>query len=187
MKNLISKTMKITGLFCFLFFIFSCSKPESDKFITVSKHFFDLEDSTFSNKIKGDAHTGDYFSRADSTCFYGVGTIFTIPDSLINKNIYIKLNAWARIGDLSFDKKYAMSLEDTLGNCIHWTCINLKKHVKELSKWTQVSDSVMFSGTLLNKTGLLIKTYSFNPDGKSTLDCDDVELTFSILEKPKKQ
>jgi hypothetical protein len=45
----------------------------------------------------------------------------------------------------------------------------------------------MFSGALIGKSGLIIKTYSFNPDGKSTLDCDDVELVFSIIEKPKKQ
>ena len=80
-----------------------------------------------------------------------------------------------------------MSLEDSLGNCLHWTCIDFKKHIKETNKWCQVSDSIMFSGALISKSGLLIKTYSFNPDGKSTLDCDDVELVFSIIEKPKKQ
>lgn len=187
MKKQSIKLIKFTTLLYCACVIFSCTKPESEKVIILSKTFHGLEDTSILNKTKGDAHAGNYFSRADSTNFYGVGTIYTIPDSLLNKDLYVKLNAWARIGDLSFDKKYAMSLEDSLGNCLHWTCIDLKKHIKETNKWCQVSDSIMFSSALIGKSGLLIKTYSFNPDGKSTLDCDDVELVFSIIEKPKKQ
>jgi hypothetical protein len=167
-----------------LAFMFSCAPPkEVEKTTFISKLMIDLEDSTFAFKTEGDAHGGKYFSRADSANVYGASMIYNIPDSLQQKDIRVKINAWVRIGNLSSDKKYAFSLEDGAGNSLNWSQVDFRSHVAETNKWINVIDSVTVPGNFINKPGMIIKTYSFNPDGKSNLDCDDIELSFYKLEK----
>lgn len=163
-----------------LILILNACSPAKDveKLTFLQKQTINLEDSATINKIEGDAHGGKYFSRADSSNIYGCGMIFNIPDSLMHSEIKVKINAWVRIGDLSTDKKYAFSLEDGVGNNLVWAQVDLRSHVAETNKWINVIDSVTFPGNLITNPGAIIKTYSYNPDGKSHLDCDDVELSF---------
>jgi hypothetical protein len=151
-----------------------------EKITFLEKHTLDMEDSTL---VGGDAHGGKYFSRADSANVYGKGMIFNIVDSLLQKDVRVKLNGWVRIGDLSTDKKFAFSLEDGSGKSLHWTQIDFRSHVSETNKWVNVKDSVTIPGNLINQGGMIIKTYSYNPDGKSTLDCDDIELSYNKVER----
>jgi hypothetical protein len=162
-----------------------CAPPKSeDKITFIEKRNIDLEDTLPNGKkIEGDAHGGKYFSRADSASIYGCGTIFKIQDSLLKKDLRVKMNAWFRVGNLQKDKKYAISLEDVNGQVINWSQIDLKSYVSEPNKWVNVIDSVTISGNLINNSGLLIKTYSFNPEAHSTLDADDVELSLYKVEK----
>lgn len=167
-----------------LAFMFSCAPPkEVEKTTFISKSTIDLEDTLTINKTEGDAHGGKYFSRTDSSNIYGAGMIYNIPDSLQQKDIRVKINAWVRIGNLSTDKKYAFSLEDGAGNSLNWSQVDFRSHVAETNKWINVIDSVTVPGNFINKPGMVIKMYSFNPDGKSNLDCDDIELSFYKLEK----
>ncbi|MES2514372.1 MAG: hypothetical protein V4580_09510 [Bacteroidota bacterium] len=186
MKTTTFKSITVAISLGAIVFINACSPPkEVDKLTLVGKIVIDMEDSATTNKKDGDAHGGNYFSRADSGNIYAAGSIFNIPDSVMQKDIRVKINAWVRIGDLSSDKKFAISLEDGAGNSMNWSQIDFRSHVSEANKWVNVIDSVTLPGNLITKSGAVIKTYSFNPDGKSTLDCDDIELTFVKVEKIK--
>jgi len=162
-----------------------CAPPkEMEKTTFLAKNVINLEDTTTTGKIEGDAHGGKYFSRADSANIYGAGISFNVPDSLLQKDIRVKINVWVRIGDLGADKKYAFSLEEPgTGAVSNWQQVDFRSHVAEANKWINVTDSVTIPGNFVNKAGLIIKTYSFNPEGKSTLDCDDIELSFYKVEK----
>jgi hypothetical protein len=63
------------------------------------------------------------------------------------------------------------------------TEVNFRSHVAEANKWINVTDSVTIPGNLINMSGMILKTFTFNPDAKSFLDCDDTELSFYKLEK----
>ncbi|MBI3519212.1 MAG: hypothetical protein HY062_07620 [Bacteroidetes bacterium] len=164
--------------------MFSCSPPkEVEQATFLSKKTMDLEDSLTKYKTEGDAHGGKYFTRADSANVYGQECTFNIPDSVQQKDLRVKVNVWARIGNLSSEKKYAFSLEDEAHNVLHWTQFDFRTHVSETNKWVNVIDSVTIPGNFVNKPGMIIKTYAFNPDGKSTLDCDDVEMSLYKIDK----
>lgn len=164
------------------FFVF-CDRPRNEKVTFLEKTFIDLENASGANRIKGDAHSGSYFSRADSVNIYGVGMTYNIPDSLIEKTIRIKLNTWVRVGDKESDKKYAFSLEDGKGNSIDWVQLDFRDYVDEPNEWINVVDSVLFPGVLIDMPGMIIKMYSYNSSAKSTLDCDDLELSLFKVEK----
>jgi hypothetical protein len=168
-----------------LVFTYCSTGPDAipEKITFLEKNTLNLEDSATTYKTEGDAHGGKYFSRADSANIYGAGMVFNIPDSVLQKNIRIKFNGWVRLGDLSSDKKYAFSLEDGAGNMLNWQQIDFRNHIAEPNKWINITDSVTIPGNLINKQGLIVKTYSYNPDGKSQLDCDDIELSFYKVEQ----
>ena len=159
----------------------SCSNNESkteEKSTLVYTHFTDFEDTTIKVEVKGDAHSGNFFSRADSSNIYGSGFIFNVHDSLLQADAKVKFEGWVRVGDLSHNKEFALSLEDGNGHVLKWEKIDFRSHIAETNKWIQVVESVTFPANIINRNGLIIKSYSFNPDGKSTLDCDDIKLSF---------
>lgn len=182
-KNQFKLASQILVLTSGLLFTF-CSPPkEIEKLTFLSKRSIDLEDSLTKYKIEGDAHGGKYFSRADSSNVYGQESVYNIPDSLQQKDIRVKLSSWVRIGDLSTDKKYGFSLEDGANNVINWFQVDFRSHVSETNKWINVMDSITIPGNLINKPGMIVKMYPFNPDGKSHLDCDDIEMSFYKVDK----
>jgi hypothetical protein len=185
MKNSSSKLASKISILCTGLLFAFCSPPkETEKITFVEKKSINLEDTIpYGKKGEGDAHGGKFFSRADSSSIYGCTSFFNIPDSLVQKDIRVRVNAWVRIGDLSKNKKYAISLEDAFGKMINWGEVDFRSHVAEVNKWVNVSDSVTISANLISNKGLIIKTFSFNPDGHSHLDVDDVELVFCKVEK----
>lgn len=178
--------IKIILVFLFVQLIVCCDPPRNEKITFLTKEFIDLEKPTGANRTLGDAHSGSFFSRADSTNIYGVGMVYNISDSLIEKTIRVKINTWVRVGDVVSDKKYAFSLEDGKGNCMDWVQVDFRDYVDEPNEWVNVVDSVLFPGVLIDMPGMIIKMYSYNSSAKSTLDCDDVELSFYKVEKKQK-
>ncbi len=178
--------VKTAFIFLFIILFVACGFFENEKETLLEKKLFDLESTDGAKRIEGDAHSGKYFSRADSVDVYGVGTIYTIPDSLINKTIRVKFNGWVRLGDYKSDKKYAFSLEDGKNTIMEWVQLDFRDYIDEPNEWVHVEDDVLFPAVFIEKPGMIIKTYSYNSSGKSTLDCDDVELSFFKVEKLKK-
>jgi hypothetical protein len=165
-------------------FTFCSSTEDTEKITFLEKKSINLEDTIpYGKKVEGDAYGGKFFSRTDSSSIYGCTSIFNIPDSLVQKDIRVRLSVWVRIGDLSKHKKYAISLEDASSQVISWGQVDFRSHVAEVNKWINVKDSVTIPGNLISNKGLVIKSYSFNPDGHSHLDVDDVELVFCKVEK----
>lgn len=175
--------VKNVFVFFLAFLLVSCDPPRNEKITFLEKTYINLEAPTGANRTEGDAHSGNYFSRADSANIYGIGMTYNIPDSLIEKTIRIKINTWVRVGDIVSDKKYAFSLEDGKGNCMDWVQVDFKEHIKEPNKWVNVIDSILFPGVLIDMPGMIIKMYSYNSSAKSTLDCDDLELSLYKIEK----
>ena len=158
--------------------LFACGAPVEKEVVTlVVKKTLAAEDSLESSyrRIKGNAHGGNYFSRTDSTDNYGLGFVFPINDSLISRDLRIKVNFWARVNTLGSECSYVLSVND-VENTVSWNQIVLKNKVTEANKWVNVIDSVTIPGSLITKSGLRLSTYSFNIDKNVTFDVDDVEV-----------
>ncbi|MCD6019666.1 MAG: hypothetical protein K0S53_2787 [Bacteroidetes bacterium] len=166
---------------CTALFIVSCSPPKPVTKITfLEKISVNNEDTTDGSlKFKGDPHSGTYYSHTDSAYMYGNGTIFMIADSLVEKELKVKVNMWARQGDVGGENQFAIALQKG-DSILNWSAVEFKKHINESNKWVNVKDSVVFPNFLIKEKGLSIKMYSFNPKGKPYLDTDDIEI---VIEK----
>lgn len=184
MKITIPKLAAYTVIFGALLFVYSCSPPkEVEKKTLIYKTLMDNEDTTAGGpKYSGDAHGGKYFAHTDTSNIYGAGTLFNIPDSLLQKDIRVNVNLWVREGDFNKQTQLAISLEDGT-NIIQWSSVVFANHVNETQKWINVKDSITFPGSLINKTGLLIKIFPHNPEGTSYMDIDDTEVSIFKVQK----
>ena len=183
-KNKFKLAKHVLVLSTGILFTFCAPPNEVEKITFLEKTVLNAEETeAHPTKREGDAHSGKAYWKVDSANIYGLNYIFQINDSLKQKDIRVKLNAWVRVGDLTNDQKYAVSLEDGTGNMINWSEINFRSHIAEPGKWINVLDSVTIPGNLISSTGMVLKTFSFNPNSKSFLDCDDVELSFYKVDR----
>jgi hypothetical protein len=167
-----------------LFFI-SCSQPKEVEVLTfLEKRNYTAEDSVidFYPREKGDAHSGNYFSRTDSFRNYGIGTTFNINDTCINKDFKIKIKLWVRSNQTSPQAVYAIALHDG-DKVTSWNEIKFNKYIKETNKWLNISDSVTIPASAINKPGLIIKTFTYNTQKQLIVDSDDLELVFFTSRK----
>lgn len=163
----------------------SCSEPkEVEKVVFLEKRVYTAEDSVIDlyPRLKGEAHGGSYFSRTDSSNAYGIGTVYMVNDSTLNKDLRIKVNFWARANKSNPDCLYILSLQEG-DNIISWNEIKIIDKVIEANKWTNINDSITIPGNLINKPGLIVKTFTFNTKKDVAFDGDDLELIFSNVKK----
>jgi len=179
--KIISQTLVVTVGLVFTF----CAPPvEVEKSNLLEKVVLNAEDTiAHPSKREGDAHSGKSYWRVDSNGVYGLVYIYQINDTLIQEDMKVKINTWVRVGALNHDQKYAISIEDGKGTALNWSEINFRSHVGETNKWVNVIDSVIIPANIINLPGMVLKTFSYNPDAKSFLDCDDTELSFYNVEK----
>ncbi len=182
------KTFKL-GLFAAAAFMavtfISCSTPEEVEQATlISKLTMSNEDSTNGYpRFTGDAHGGKYFSHTDKGLQYGNGVVYNVPDSLIQKDIRIKVNMWVKQGDANPKNQFSFAVQAPTGEMLNWSEIRTQKYINETNKWININDSVTIPGTAVNKAGLIIKMFSFNPEGTSYMDVDDAEMSVYKVEK----
>jgi len=163
----------------------SCSEPkEVEKITFLEKRMFTAEDSTIDvyYREKGGAHGGNYFSRTDSSRNYGIGTVYNVNDTTLNKDLRVKINFWARSNQPTPACVYAISLQDG-DNIVSWNEIKLDKYITEGNKWINIIDSVTIPGNLVSKPGMIVKTFTFNTQKNIVFDGDDLELNFSNVRK----
>lgn len=175
----------ISAVFASSLLFTSCSEPkEVEKITFLEKRIYTAEDSTIDLYLreKGDAHGGSYFSRTDSARTYGIGTMYFINDTTLNKDLRVKVNMWVRSNVAAPTCSYAVALHEG-DKVIGWYEIKMDKHIGEPNKWVNVIDSVTIPGNLISKPGLIVKTFSFNTFKNIVFDGDDLELSFSNVKK----
>lgn len=165
----------------------SCSTPhEVEELTFINKITISNEDTTDgSQKFKGDAHGGQYFSHTDTASgMYGSSVTYSIPDSLVQKDVRVKVNMWVKQGDFNGKNQFAVSLESPDKGIILWSQIVFQNHVKETNKWINVIDSVTVPGSSIDKPGYVLKMFPFNPEQTSYMDTDDTEISiFKVVKK----
>jgi hypothetical protein len=166
----------------------SCSEPkEVEKTTFLEKRIFTGEDSLIDTypRTKGEAHSGNYFSRTDSVYQYGMGTYIQVNDTNINKDHRVYVNFWARTNIVDKRFSVAIALHDG-DNVVFWQEVEASNYVKEPNKWVNIIDSVTVPASLVNKPGLILKTFAFNKNNQAktiVYDCDDLEITYKTVIK----
>jgi hypothetical protein len=166
----------------------SCSEPkEVEKVTFLEKRVFTGEDSLIDTypRTKGDAHSGSYFSRTDSVYQYGMGTFIQVNDTNLNKDHRVNVNFWAKTNLVDKRFSVAIALHDG-DNVVFWQEVEASNYVKEPNKWVNIIDSVTVPANLVNKPGLILKTFAFNKNNQAktiVFDCDDLEVTYKTVVK----
>lgn len=169
-------------------FMSSCSEPqEVEKFTFIEKRTYTGEDSLVDQyiRIKGEAHSGTYFSRTDSANQYGIGMSMMVNDTNLNKDMRININLWCKANLIEPGYVFAVSVVDG-DKMAMWNELDIKKQIKAVNTWTNVVDSVTIPAATLNKPGLVLKAFAFNPNNAAktiVFDQDDLEITFKKVEK----
>lgn len=185
MKTRSFKFIGIAGLFAASLLTSCSSEPkEVEKLTFLQTVTLTAEDATDKYSIVqgGDAHSGQFFSRTDSAVHYGMGPVFTIPDSLLQKDIRVCVDMWVRSSDPAAKQAYAVALHNG-GDVLSWTELDMSKYIKTPNTWVNIKDSITVPGGLITKPGMVIKSFAFNPTGKGILDSDDISLTYKKVEK----
>lgn len=178
----------VSAVFVSNFVFTSCSEPkEVEKVTFLEKRVFTGEDSLIDTypRTKGEAHSGNYFSRTDSVYQYGMGTFIQVNDTNINKDHRINVNFWARTNVVDKRFSVAIALHDG-DNVVFWQEVEASNYVKEPNKWINIIDSVTVPANLINKPGLILKTFAFNKNNQAktiVYDCDDLEVTYKTVTK----
>jgi len=186
MKNKkIILSIVVSIFMCNLIFT-SCVEPdEIEKITFLEKKVYTSEDSLIDQypRTKGDAHSGNYFSRTDGGAYqYGIGILYPLNDTNLNRDLRVTINLWVRSNQINPDCIYAIALQDE-ATMVLWNEIKLGKYITEPNKWINISDSITIPGNLINKPGLIIKTFSFNTHNNTILDGDDLEIKFATIRK----
>jgi hypothetical protein len=158
------------------------SEKDVEKVTFLQKIVLNAEDSLDGTiRKKGDAHGGEYYSHTDSIYRYGMGMVFKIDDSLREKDIRVCIDLWARTNKLNSNQSIAVALHDD-ENLIQWAAFYLDKKMNDANKWIHIKDSLVISGSLINRSGLEIRIFPYNSPSNSFLDTDDIEITLKKIE-----
>lgn len=141
----------------------------------------DMDNIANYNTVRPDPapHSGHSICHVDSGSNFGVCYVFSIPDSLVGRQISVDMNAWIRTGNLQNNCDIICSV--TQGDKIkQWTGLSNKK-LQAPNEWTSVSGSALVNDSLM-KPDTKISIIVQNTDAKSYMDVDDLNINFSETE-----
>ena len=132
--------------------------------------------------ISGPSHTGIIFSRTDSTNLYGIGYKGQVPTSFQNRNLRLRVSAFARLIGQGGRSSLVISIlfDDST---VYWENRQIVPRVSEQNKWTKIDDEVSIPSNLTGKDYTLL-IYFWNETANVICDIDDFELEFSELSLP---
>lgn len=184
--NFFSNHLKTTFFTFSLIGICACVTPPSkiEKTNIVFSAQKSMEDSTvFQRCDDGGAKNGKYFTRVDSVNQYGEGIFYPLPDSLNYRNLRLVVSAWVRTSDAAQEKMIGASINDGQSNAIlKWfDCKPANKNI-ELNTWTFITDSFAIDEKLNSVSGILLKVFPYNANGKGKMDVDDLQISLKTVD-----
>lgn len=124
-----------------------------------------------------DAHSGRIFSRADSAVNFGFGYSYTIPDSLVGKNLFIDIDAWVRTGNIANFCELIVSARSG-DSLMLWQGCGARETIKAPNEWANIKRLIALPSGMTSKKNFSVVILAHNIDAKSYFDVDDAKLTF---------
>ena len=169
-----------------LILLMSCGgePKEVEKITTVATYSYNAEDTLVDKgtRFQGEAHGGQFVFRADSIKNYSGTTKYDLHDSLINSNLRVVLNFWAKANNPSKGDGFAVSFQDD-EKVYFWGTFEPFSYGARPNEWVNIVDCVSIDGSLYTKTKLYFKFFSYVNNKTSVLDIDDVNITVKKIEK----
>ncbi len=153
----------------------------------VAHHDLESEKSDFpwtnqQTLIKGDAYSGESFSRTDSLNLYGIGWKGAIPEQFQHKNIHISISGFARLIGMKGNVSLVISVLQN-DSTIYWEGRAVSSQVKQENVWTLLQNEVSLPMNITGANNTLL-IYIWNEDGKRICDIDELSFTFSEAKFP---
>jgi hypothetical protein len=157
---------------------------EVEKITTVATYSYNAEDTLVDKgtRFQGEAHGGQFVFRADSLHSYSGTTRFDLNDSLVNSNLRVVLNFWAKANTPVKGDGFAVSFQDDEKGYF-WGTFEPFTYGAKPNEWVNIIDSVNIDASLYTKTKLYFKFFSYTNNKSSVLDIDDVNITVKKVEK----
>ncbi len=126
----------------------------------------------------GDAHSGHYFVKADTTNEFSAGYKYQLSKITKRKIKFIEYSAFVCVADLSQKGALVLSIDDGPTNLL-WTSVPIDQtSVKIAGKWTNVHEKIKLPPNVnINST---VKVYLWNNKHLGTIRGDDFEVRFIL-------
>lgn len=148
--------------------------------ITITANAEDsLVDKT--SRVQTQAHAGQFVFRTDSLHEYAATMRYNLNDSLINSNLRVVFNFWARTSNPIKGDGLAVSFQDDAA-ANYWGAFELINYGAKPNEWINIVDSISITPDKVNKTGLFFKFFGFNANKKAVMDFDDINITVKRIE-----
>ncbi len=175
-----TKIIFFGAIFSSLILLNSCDdQPDiTEKSVVIATLSANAEDTLIdkASRFEGEAHGGKFVYRTDSAVEYAVPFIYELNDSLINSDLRVIVNFWARAKTPLKGDGFAMSFQDK-ENIILWSNFDPIVYGAKPNEWINVIDSINITGNMVSKSGLLFRCFAYNPNKKTIMDFDDVSIT----------
>ncbi len=155
--------------------IYSCSKKNKSDLVFSN----DIDSQCGWNSkalvIKGTAHSGNYYTKVDSSIIYSDGFLAPIADISNKKFKGVKANVWALFKNMNADAKLVVSVEKN-GQPLAWNASPLKNSIKNPDQWTSIACVVNIPAEA-DLSSAYVKVFVWNLS-KETILIDDFEVEF---------
>jgi hypothetical protein len=153
-----------------LAFLFSCLKENK----IVLKNDFEKPQTGWGkdNILKGDAHSGQFYTRTDDTHQFSSGFSRRISEITNHKIKRIDVATWIRKTDNSANADFVVSL-DRGADPVFWKTIQTREGAPEINEWTRLFASYDLPDSLGNNENLKVYIWNIN---KYPIEADDFEI-----------
>ncbi len=164
----------------FLWCFSSCEDDDAKNANVIEKITFNAENKIMgeATKMKGDAHTGDVFSRLDQNNSFGLGYSMTIPEPYINKSITVIVDGWFRT-NASQSKACIVVSPSRKDSMLSWNPMWLANSVLEPNTWCHFRDSLTLPANFNGINPSVISVFQYlTVAGSEQYDLDDFNVTY---------
>ena len=130
-----------------------------------------------------DSYSGKFVSRTGKDNPYGITYRNNFPAELKGHNIRLVLNAQIKTSDTNFCGGFVVDIING-ENSIYYEFLSSKRKNSQNNIWYSVSDTLTIPMNLVQNSNYKLVIYQYNGEGKSTVDVDDVKLSFFKHENP---
>jgi hypothetical protein len=127
-----------------------------------------------------DAYDGNHIHRTFAEMEYGCGLEVPFSDSLVGKNLQIRIDAAFRLRQLPTSALFVITIHRG-DSMVYWHGLSLKDEIRKTNRWTRASTSFSIPSDIVN--GSKLKMYLWNP-GMELIDTDALSLQIESIAMP---
>lgn len=128
------------------------------------------------------AHSGKKICRVDSGQHYGLIYTINVPDSIVEKEISVSIDAWVRTGSKDNNCAIVCSVTNAKDSILYWQELSALTVINQPNEWSNLGGNLTIPSSAI-PFNTKINVFCFNGSARSYFEVDDLNVTFTEAEK----